>query len=111
MDHKAENQVLSEIVEAYATALTNVWDQAMVDLDGKRDHSERPLASKVFDILIHDAPGAIVSEAEEDRYKNHDKPRSANKAEAKLEKIRALRSEPERQVGSWRGAIAEILDS
>jgi hypothetical protein len=32
----------------------------------------------------------------------------ANEAEAKLDQIRALRSEPER--GSWRGAIAEILD-
>ena len=54
MDHKAENKVLLEIVESYATR--------------------------------------------------------ANEAEAKLDQIRALRSEPERQVGSWRGAIAEILD-
>jgi hypothetical protein len=100
-----EARIQSEQAEAYAKAVGLIWGQAKLDLDGLRAPHEWPLASKVLDILVA-TPGSI-SEADVDKYLNHEKPANLAQAlftlEAKAEALRLERDE-------WR-EVAEVYES
>jgi hypothetical protein len=109
----AEARIQSEQAEAYARAIDLIWGQAKLDLDGLRAPHEWPLASKVFDILHHDAPGSI-SEGDERAYRNHEKP--ANLAQelydlgVKAEALRLERDSLHAKVRSMQDLAKGALD-